>query len=291
MTVGLMLKRPRPALRSVSAGLVVALTVGPAVAQPIWSNPPTRTTSPSIALIAAEVVEVPPAPPAETVDAEISSPTNYESAATPVPDAAISVESGVAAPIVPPPLPSPTYCPPPTPYAGHATVSCQCRSYPHSKRRCRCCLEDELDQRCIYGIEPHGAALRATFAAQVARADASQMMLYEYDFVPASVELNLRGQYQLAKIATWAARSPFPIVVQSTPGAPTLAAGRRMRVIEQLRTGGWVGPDDRVIVGLPMSPGLHGLDALPIAERLPYATVGGGPASGSAPPNPIPAGP
>ena len=136
-------------------------------------------------------------------------------------------------------------------------------------------------------------ATRTTFGAQVARADASQMMLYNYDFVPGSGALTLRGQYQLAKIADWAARSPFPIIVQSTPANPSIAETRRQHVLEHLRAGGWVGPEERVVIGLPLSPGLHGLDALPIAERLPYIAIGGGPSPAGPPAMaaPIPPGP
>lgn len=297
MIVGIVIVLLRSVFRLASSGFVVALAISPAVGQPIWSNPPSRTASDSIVRVSSEGDEVPPAPPAETsLPVEPApAPTDYEpttqAPVPPAPTIAEPVDGPPPALVVPPPLPSPAYATPVPPHMGRATVSYNCPPCPPSKRRCRCCLEGELDQRCIFGIAPHGAALRATFGAQIARADASQMMLYEYDFVPASVELNLRGQYQLAKIAAWAARSPFPIVIQSTPGAPTIAEGRRARVIEQLHAGGWVGSDERVIIGLPMSPGLHGLDALPIAERLPYATVGGRAASGSAPPTPIPAGP
>src|SRR5690606_15416621 len=89
-------------------------------------------------------------------------------------------------------------------------------------------------------------------------------------------ELNLRGQYQLAKLADRATRCPFPIVVQSTPAVPMLAEARHARVIAHLQASGWTEANERVVIGLPMSPGLHGLDALPIAERLPFASVGGG---------------
>lgn len=300
MTAGLVMKMPRLAFRLTSGSFVVALAVSPAVGQAIWVDPPVRTASRPLELVSADDADVPAAPPAEAVapETDTPSPTDYEPAISPTPApippapaAAASGDVPIAGMIVPPPLPSPAVGASVTPYAGRATVSYPCRQCHPPKKRCRCCLEDELDQRCIFGIAPHGAAVRATFGAQIAKADASQMMLYEYDFVPTSVELNLRGQYQLAKIAGWAVRSPFPIVIQSTPGAPALAEGRRTRIIEQLQAGGWVGAEERVIIGLPMSPGLHGLDAVPIAERLPFASVGGTPASGSAPPTPIPAGP
>ncbi len=99
----------------------------------------------------------------------------------------------------------------------------------------------------------------------VANAAEAGLVLYHYDFVEGSSELNPRGGDQLAKVAAQLAVSPFPLIVERTPDDPALAESRRYAVLARLARGPCPVPSDRVLVGVPKAHGLSGTDAQVIA--------------------------
>lgn len=142
----------------------------------------------------------------------------------------------------------------------------------------------DLDDRCVWQVPPAGAAIDAIFAGQIARADASQMALYEYDFLPEAAALSPRGQYQLRKILRRAARTPFPVVIQAFPGRQDLDAARLDFVLTEAAYSGHPIPPERVLIGPPPSRGLDGADAVLVHERLLNLTAAGGAAAAAGAP-------
>ena len=97
--------------------------------------------------------------------------------------------------------------------------------------------------------------------AMVSRGAAARLMLFQYDFIDGTDRLNDRGRDQLVKVAAQLAASPYPLIIERTPGDPALAGARRLAVLTELAGGPCPVPPDRVLVGIPMSNGLSGADA------------------------------
>ena len=95
----------------------------------------------------------------------------------------------------------------------------------------------------------------------VANAAAARLVLYQYDFVDGTSELNTRGMDQLAKFTAQLANSPFPLIVERTTLDPSLADRRRYAVLARLAAGPYPMPSDRVLVGIPSATGMSGIDA------------------------------
>jgi hypothetical protein len=96
---------------------------------------------------------------------------------------------------------------------------------------------------------------------EVANGTAVRMTLYHYDFVDGSNELNLHGRDQLAKIAALLPHNFFPIVIERTPEAPTLAEGRRLAILNELAHGPFSIPPERVVIGPSLGDDLRGVEA------------------------------
>jgi hypothetical protein len=116
-----------------------------------------------------------------------------------------------------------------------------------------------------YEPRPLGASLYDHGLAMAANGAAARMTLYRFDFLPGSSELSPRGLDQLSKISAQLAVSPFPVIVERTPGEPALAESRRYAVLAQLARGPVPVMSDRVLVGVPSPVGLSGPDAQVIA--------------------------
>ena len=112
---------------------------------------------------------------------------------------------------------------------------------------------------------PLGASLYDHNLAMTANAAAARLTLYQYDFIQGSSELSPRGLEQLAKLVPQLLASPFPLIVERTPGNPNLAALRREAIAIRLAQGPCPIPQDRVVVGVPIANGLTGVDAQIIA--------------------------
>ena len=126
-------------------------------------------------------------------------------------------------------------------------------------------------QARIYGYpeefvpRPLGAAVSDHALAMTANAAAARLTLYGYDFVQGSAELSPRGQDQLAKLVPQMIASPYPLLIERTPGNPDLAAARREAVAIRLAQGPCPIPQERVLVGVPIATGLSGVNAQVIA--------------------------
>jgi hypothetical protein len=94
------------------------------------------------------------------------------------------------------------------------------------------------------------------------------MVLYHYDFVDETANLNTHGQDQVAKIAAMLAQNSFPVIVERTPSNPKLAEARRLAVLKQIGQGGTTIPAERVVIGAPIGNGLRGVEAEIIYQNL-----------------------
>lgn len=96
---------------------------------------------------------------------------------------------------------------------------------------------------------------------QVANGEIARMTLYHYDFVDGKAELNARGRYQLEKIAGLLPTNFAPVVIEETANAPGLDEARRLAVFTALTQNRFPVPQERVVVGRPISDGLRGREA------------------------------
>jgi hypothetical protein len=136
--------------------------------------------------------------------------------------------------------------------------------------------ECSLGYREEFVPRPLGQSIYAHFQIQVARGQAARMVLYRYDFVGNTAELNLHGRDQLAKIEGLLTSNPAPILIERTPDTPWLAEGRRLAVLRDLTANGLLVSPDRVVIGLPPAIGLGGVEAELIYQNLLNQTQTGG---------------
>jgi hypothetical protein len=183
----------------------------------------------------------------------------------------------VAGPALPPPA-APTGIAAQPPCApGH----CNHRGYFHRQACKRRLQEKFLGFPEEFVRPPLGSALYATMQTQVNNGTATRMTLYDYDFVPGSGQLSLKGRDQLAKIAAQLPGTFYPVVIERIPADPALEQARRLAVIAELGRGPFAVPAERVIVGMPQAVGLRGVEADLIGQGLLMRTAAGGPPLGS----------
>ena len=108
---------------------------------------------------------------------------------------------------------------------------------------------------------PLGAALYDQGRTMTANGAQARLVLYHYDFIDGTNQLNDRGRVQLSKIAQQLAVSPYPMLIESTPEAPSLAESRRFAVLAALAGSPNPVMSDRVLVGLPLPVGISGTHA------------------------------
>ncbi len=89
---------------------------------------------------------------------------------------------------------------------------------------------------------PLGASVYDQYRTMVANGAAARLTLFDCDFVPGTGQLTPRGRIQLAKLSEQLAASPFPLIIESTPTAPSLANVRRFNVLAELAGGSLPGP-------------------------------------------------
>lgn len=114
------------------------------------------------------------------------------------------------------------------------------------------------------GIVGLGHFVRAHGEAQVANREAARMVLYQYDFVEGTALLNVRGHQQLAKMAALLPRNFNCIIIE--PCGPAIDQARRTAVLNELASGPFPVPSERVVVAVPTMIGLNGVDAVAIAR-------------------------
>ncbi len=124
---------------------------------------------------------------------------------------------------------------------------------------------------------PLGASLYDHGRAMVGNGAAARQVLYRYDFVDGSDQLNDRGRDQLAKVAAQMAVSPYPLLIERTPERPVLAESRRLAVLAALAMGPALVTSGRVLVGAPIPTGMAGIDAHLIGDNALNRTKDFGP--------------
>lgn len=163
--------------------------------------------------------------------------------------------------------------------------------YDRFKQRCQAKYWGYPEEFCE---PPLGTTLMGYQITQIANGQAARMALYQYDFLPASEQLNSRGQVQLARMAMWLTTNDFPIFVEPTSRDPELDELRRQAVWLEL-SGKYLSiPSERVQIGCPNVRGLDADDALRIDRNRLDLTAnrgasgggggGGGPTSSSSAP-------
>ena len=214
---------------------------------------------------AALLVLVAPAVPAAAQDLPEPLPADRPGtaaratpAAVPAPPSVIPTPPVV---LVPPDGPRPTWLPgmiDPLATAQHGPK--------HVDKKLRSCHWRRLQAKFFgypeeYAPRPLGAALYDHGRAMVAQGAAARLVLFRYDFVDGTSQLNDRGRDQLVKAAAQLAVSPYPLIIERTPDDPALADARRYAVLAALAGGPTPVPSGRVLVGLPSPNGLSGADA------------------------------
>ncbi|HZT82482.1 MAG TPA: hypothetical protein VFA26_19795 [Gemmataceae bacterium] len=137
-------------------------------------------------------------------------------------------------------------------------------------------------QECYLGFRsefvapPLGYWVYQNYRTMVGNGIAAQMVLYQYDFLPGSPQLNVRGQDHLARIASVLPKVPYAVVIERTPCDPALAEARRMAVLTCLAQGPAPVPPDRVVIGPALANGLNGPEAERVYQNLLIQTATGG---------------
>ncbi len=99
------------------------------------------------------------------------------------------------------------------------------------------------------------------WAIQIANGEAARMVLYHFDFVPGQPELTSRGTRQLSKFADMLQQTPHTLIIQPSPELPRLDELRRDHVLNALAMMDVHVPEERVIIRIPPTRGLDGIDA------------------------------
>jgi hypothetical protein len=128
---------------------------------------------------------------------------------------------------------------------------------------------------------PLGACLYAYGNTMVANGVAARMVLYHYDFVDGTDQLNLRGRDQLVKLAGLLCENPAPLVIERTPCTPGLDEARRLAILNELGRMQVALPPDRVVIGQAIALGLRGIEGEIIFTNLLINTQSGGTRAGA----------
>lgn len=155
-----------------------------------------------------------------------------------------------------PPAPSSEPIPEPSPYTGlqvapvivQEYVAPPLTGFAAFKERCRARCWGYPEEFCA---PPLGATALGHELTQIANGYAARMVLYQFDFLPGSGQLSVRGKSQLARIARWLPANGFPLYVESTPGNAELDELRRLTVWQELANGACVIEQERIVIGRP----------------------------------------
>jgi len=150
--------------------------------------------------------------------------------------------------------------------------------YGRFKQRCQAKYWGYPEEFCE---PPLGTMLMGYQMTQIANGQAARMALYQYDFLPASEQLNSRGHVQLARMAMWLTTNDFPVFVEPTSGDSELDELRRQTVWLELSGEHLSIPSERVRIGYPNVRGLDADDALRIDRNRRDQTLTRGTSGGS----------
>lgn len=167
---------------------------------------------------------------------------------------------------VPGPAPTPvTPTPPPSCTCGDRRGLSRWRWHLHHCKRD--CQEKFLGYPEEFNEWPLGRAVYAHANTQVTNGNAARMVFYDYDFVSDGDQLNLRGQDKLTAIAARLPTNFFPIIIERTPQNPGLDQARRLAILNQLSSGSFPVPAERVVIGRPIANGMRGIDGLLVEQN------------------------
>lgn len=143
------------------------------------------------------------------------------------------------------------------------------RSVFSKRKRCARC-SNETEPQCFPEVcePPVGSSVADVLNKQIARGEASLMMLYRYDFVPGSPQLNATGETRLSQISRQLPRNLFPLVIQPTLDRPQLDEQRRRSIHLKLAKGPFPVPVERIVLGSPPARSLDGVDAEAFHARM-----------------------
>lgn len=129
------------------------------------------------------------------------------------------------------------------------------------------------DGGCAFGCNgpPLGASLDYYFGRQIYNGHRARQVLYRFDFGSYqgdATRLNIYGLRKLRRMVSLMEATGLPMIVESTPEQPALAAARRSYVLEVLRSRLETPvADTQVVVGVPPVPGLRADEAAEIYTR------------------------
>lgn len=108
--------------------------------------------------------------------------------------------------------------------------------------------------------EPNGSFVHKIQEVQVAKAQASNYVIFLDEWYKGGTVLGPYGTCHLNRIVARLAEVPYPVVIQPTADA-TLNEARREQIVAALARCGVAEPDHRVIVACPDAEGLYGEEA------------------------------
>ena len=133
-----------------------------------------------------------------------------------------------------------------------------------------------------FGRVPPGTSVRAHAQLQIANGLAARLILYRCDFCDGAEtdapRLNDHGWKRLNELlAVQQCWGSLPLVIEATPDQPQVDAARRQYVMNQLEQ---AHVPAKVVIGVPLVPGVPGVEATELNTRLLQQVRSGGTASG-----------
>jgi hypothetical protein len=119
-----------------------------------------------------------------------------------------------------------------------------------------------------------GVSYHAMMQTQIAKGEAAQMVLYQYDFIAGEPVLNYRGRTRLLKMSKLLFQNDFPIIIEAACNNPALDQARRSIVIAEMQWFPYPLAAERIIIGSSPTRGLDGIDAEIIHQNLLGLTFG-----------------
>ena len=170
------------------------------------------------------------------------------------------------------------------PSSNQVDSKCICvRNAPKKKLfRKKCRIHPDFDASTIYNPfqeQPLGLNLHETMSTQVRNYETTRQILYQYDFVDGSVELNQAGRAKLGRIQQSVFSNFAPMVIENTPRQPGLDHARRLHLVQNLSEQGVPIPPERIIVAGSRSRGLTGPESMTLYNKSMSDLNAGGPAS------------
>lgn len=165
-------------------------------------------------------------------------------------------------------------------------ADCTCQRNAQRKRwfRRKCRLHPDVDLSMIpnpFEEIPLGLQLNETMSTQVRKYENTRQILYHYDFIDGTTELNYAGRQKLARISEQAFSNFAPIIVESTPRQPGLDLSRRLQLVQTITNQGLPIPAERIIVSDSTSSSLRGPDAVILNQGQQNALGQGGSSPGA----------